>query len=323
MKAIPILILLISFQLPSISQTSSDSSLHFLKVKKIYDDNFYPYSKQKVKLVVAGNVIGYGATMVGLYSAWYKNYPQSSFHFFNDNKEWLQVDKTGHAYSAYTESYASSEMWRWTGINRQQRILLGVMTGIGYQTLIETLDGFSSQWGWSWGDFSANIVGGGLWAGQEIAWNDQRIQLKFSFHKKDYGNQELNNRAKELYGQHIYQRFLKDYNGQTYWISANIKSFIPESNVPSWLNFAVGYGAEGMFGALENIERNAQGSITFDRRDIVRYRQWYITPDIDFKRIKTKNKILKIAFGVLNTLKFPTPSLEYSKGAFQFHFFHF
>ncbi len=43
--------------------------------------------------------------MVGLYSAWYSNYPQTNFHFFNDNNEWKQVDKVGHAYSAYIESY--------------------------------------------------------------------------------------------------------------------------------------------------------------------------------------------------------------------------
>ena len=45
---------------------------------------------------------------------------------------------------------------------------------------------------------------------------------------------------------------LKDYNGQTYWLSANLKSFFPGSNIPPWLNVAIGYGADGMFGGFEN-----------------------------------------------------------------------
>ena len=48
------------------------------------------------------------------------------------------------------------------------------------------------------------------------------------------------------------ERMLKDYNGQTYWLSANLKSFFQGSNIPAWLNVAVGYGADGMFGGFEN-----------------------------------------------------------------------
>ena len=43
---------------------------------------------------------------------------------------------------------------------------------------------------------------------------------------------------------------LKDYNAQTYWFSANLKSFFPEIKFTAWLNVAVGYGAEGMFGGI-------------------------------------------------------------------------
>ena len=138
--------------------------------------------KKRIKLVTAANVIGYGGAMVGLYSAWYKDYPQGKFHFFNDNKEWLQMDKIGHALSAYAESKASTEVWRWTGISRNKRILLGGLSGATYQTIIEILDGYSTEWGWSWGDFTANALGSGLLISQELLWDEQRVDLKFSFH---------------------------------------------------------------------------------------------------------------------------------------------
>ena len=283
----------------------------------------YPHNKNRIKLVTIANAVGYGGTMVGLYSAWYSNYPQSSFHFFDDNNEWKQVDKIGHGYSAYIESYGSTEMWRWAGLNRRKAAVIGSLSALAYQTIIETLDGFSSEWGWSWGDMSANVFGSGLFLGQELAWGEQRIKYKFSFHRKDYGNTNLNRRADFLYGSSLQERMIKDYNGQTYWLSANLKSFFPKSNLPPWLSVAFGYGGEGLFGAVENYGKDSQGN-AFDRRDIPRYRQYYVSPDIDLTKIKTKSRFLKLTLGVLNAFKFPMPSLEYnSQGKFKFHLLHF
>ena len=157
-----------------------------------------------LQIITAAHVAGYGGTMIGLYSDWYSNYPQTNFHFFNDNREWNQVDKVGHAYSAYVESSGSMEIWRYAGISRKQAdIGLGGLSGIAFQTIIETLDGFSQEWGWSWGDYGANIFGSGLLIGQELAWNEQRIHMKFSTHKKNYGAADLNARANEVYGKSV------------------------------------------------------------------------------------------------------------------------
>lgn len=283
----------------------------------------YPFNKKRVMTVAVGNIGGYSAAMVGLYYAWYKGYPQSKFHFFNDIKEWQQIDKTGHAYSAYAESKASMELWRWAGVSRKKRILLGGLSGAAYQTVIEVLDGFSSEWGFSWGDFTANVFGSGLFTAQEFAWNEQRIQYKWSFHRKHYSDATLNTRSDDIFGKSDPERFLKDYNGQTYWLSATLKDFFPKSKLPAWLQLSVGMGAEGMFGARGNIEKDANGNIVFNRPDITRYRQWYLAPDVDLTKIKTKKKGIKFALAVLNILKFPTPSLEYSKMGFKINWFHF
>ena len=288
-------------------------------LKKITDQQI----KKRVRGVAIANVVAYSGILVGLNSAWYANYPRSGFHFFNDNKEWLQVDKVGHMYSAYIESRASMELWRWTGISREKQIWLGGLSGAVYQTAIEILDGFSAEWGFSWGDFSANILGSGILIAQEFAWDDQRIKLKFSFHRNDYGDPQLNKSADELYGMSFAERAIKDYNSQTYWASANLKSFFPSSNLPAWLSVAVGYGADGMFGANENVAYDEQGNITFDRRDIKRYRQWYLAPDIDLTKIKTKKKVIRVLLTVLSAFKFPAPSLEFSNGKFKVHALHF
>jgi uncharacterized protein YfiM (DUF2279 family) len=283
-----------------------------------------PSKKGRVGLVTAAHIIGYGGTSIALYSDWYKDYPQSNFHFFNDNHEWKQVDKVGHSYSAYIEAYASMEMWRWAGLSRRKSAWIGALSALAYQSIIETMDGFSSEWGWSWGDVGANVFGTGLLMGQELLWNEQRIKYKFSFHRINYGSTDLNMRANSVYGSSFAERMIKDYNGQTYWLSANLKSFLPGSNLPPWLSVAIGYGADGMFGASGNIVKDPDGSIAFDRSDITRYRQYYISPDIDLTKIKTRSKVLKFAFGVLNAFKFPLPSIEFnSKGKIGFHVVHF
>ena len=173
------------------------------------------------------------------------------------------------------------------------------------------------------GDFSANIFGSGLFVAQELAWDDQRIRLKFSSHYRNYGDPELDKRADELFGTSWAERILKDYNAQTYWASVNLRSFFPKSKLPPWLAVAVGYGADGMFGATENIATDDSGSVYFDRTDIKRYRQWFLSPDIDFTKIKTNKKGVRILFKVLSAFKLPAPSLEFSNGKFKVNALHF
>ncbi len=283
----------------------------------------YPYNKGRVRLVAIANVVVYGGLLIALNAAWYSKYPRSAFHFFNDNAEWLQMDKVGHAYSAYTESRVSMEAWRWAGLPRNQRIWLGGLTGVAYQSIIEVLDGFSSQYGFSPGDFAANVLGSGMFIAQEFAWDDQRIRFKFSFHKKDYGEADLNARADSIFGETTIERLIKDYNAQTYWLSANIHSFFPDTKLPRWLSFSIGYGAEGMFGARSNVATDENGNVTFDRSDIKRYRQWYISPDVAFSKIRTKKQALKILFFVLDAFKFPAPALEFSNGSVKGHWIVF
>ncbi|HMU46968.1 MAG TPA: DUF2279 domain-containing protein [Chitinophagaceae bacterium] len=326
-------IILISLLCFSIATFSFSQDLTFstkptipFSIKNLSDSTIRLTPQQKKRrtwIVAGGNVIGYGTAMIGLYNAWYKDYPQSGFHTFNDFPEWKQVDKVGHFYSAYAESRGSMELWRWTGMERKKRIWLGGMSGAFYQTVIEVLDGFSAEWGWSWGDFGANILGSGALVAQELAWDEQRIKIKFSFHRKTYDDDILNDRSNELFGKSSMERLLKDYNGQTYWASINLKPFFKNSNLPDWLSVSFGYGAEGLFGGRENIGKDDDGNITFDRTDIKRYRQWYLAPDIDLSKIKTNSKALKVLFVFLSSFKFPAPALEFSNGKIKGHFLYF
>jgi len=268
------------------------------------------------------HVAAYTGTLMVLNEAWYKDYPRSSFHTFNDSREWLQVDKAGHAWSAYQLGRSSAASWLWAGMNAKQQAWLGAGSGFAFMTTIEILDAFSADWGWSWSDIAANIFGSSLYLTQELGWGSQRISFKYSFHHLRYPDSELVTRADDLYGTGWYERMLKDYNGQTYWLSANLKSFLPKSNLPAWLNIAVGYGAAGMFGAEDNHWEDDNGAI-HNRIDINRRREWYLSPDIDFTRIKTNKKWVKTLLFMCNAFKFPAPALSISRGKFRLYGFYF
>lgn len=281
--------------------------------------------KEKRQWLIGGvNAIGYGSSLIILSNTWYKNYPHSSFHTFNDVGEWMQVDKFGHSWTAYNTGKASAAMWKWAGLNNNKATWIGGLSGAAYLTVIEFLDGHSAEWGWSWGDMAANIFGSGLFISQQLLWQEQRIQYKFSFHRNNYGDPQLEKRSDDLFGSSWYERMLKDYNAQTYWFSVNLKSFFPKSNLPVWLNVSVGYGADGMFGGFDNTSTDANGNIVFDRKDIPRKRQFYIAPDIDFTKIKTKSKLLKTVFTALNAFKCPAPTLMLdSKGKLKVYALYF
>jgi hypothetical protein len=127
-----------------------------------------------------------------------------------------------------------------------------------------------------------------------------------------------------LFGNSSFERALKDYNGQTYWLSVNPSSFMRQDNcqVTTVAQPFVGYGAEGMLGGFENSwEENGE---VINYGTVERLRQFYISPDIDFTRIKTNSATLKTVFSVLNIIKIPAPALEInSKGKLKFHPLYF
>lgn len=258
----------------------------------------------------------YVASVTGLYYAWYKDYPQSSFHLFNDGDEWMQIDKCGHVITAYYISRIGYTTYRWSGVKEKQAAWFGGLLGFAYMLNIEILDGFSSEWGFSIGDLTANTLGSMIFIGQQLAWHEQRFSLKYSFHQTQYAQYRP-----DLLGENLIQNLIKDYNGHSYWISGNISSFLPErSKFPKWLNIAVGYGAEGMTGAFNNaLDHNGQPVVDFQR-----YRKFFLSIDVDLTRIPTKSKVLKGIFNILSFIKIPAPALEYNTlGQFKVHGFYY
>ena len=187
-----------------------------------------PEQKTKRQWLIGGlNVVGYGASMIIFNNTWYKDYPKTSFHTFNDSKEWLQMDKVGHAGPHTIQAVHHRQCGNGQALRAKKATWIGGLSSTVYLTVIEILDAHSAKWGWSWADMAANVLGSGLFISQQLGWEEQRIQFKFSFHHKNYSDPMLNERSDDLFGSGWSERMLKDYNGQTYWLSANLRSFFP------------------------------------------------------------------------------------------------
>lgn len=269
--------------------------------------------KSRLKTLVISEAALGTAALVGLNQVWYADYPKSNFHFINDNAEWLQMDKAGHVFSAYHLGSLGTNAMKWSGANQQSQLLYGATLGLAFLTTVEVFDGYSANWGASLGDVAANVSGTALYVSQELLWQEQRIVPKFSFHTTPYAAARP-----EVLGSSLQEQLLKDYNGQTYWLSFNIHSFAPRSKVPKWLNVAIGYGAEGMITGDDAFVN------TIFLPESKRYRQFYLSLDVDLTKIETKSHFLKTILTICNTIKIPAPTFEIKGlGGSKWHFVYF
>lgn len=244
----------------------------------------------------------YAGISVYTYYSWYYQYNSGKFHFFDDSREWLAMDKVGHFFSAYSLTNFNSDLLKNCS---QSRIASPIMT-FSYLASIEVMDGFSEGWGFSISDLLFDLAG--IMAASFL---HDDVQFKFSFHQTKWANQRP-----ELLGNNLGQQILKDYNGQTYWISMPFSRI--DNYLPDFLMFSFGYGAEAMI----------YGSSY--EQDIIlpelnSYRQFYLSLDINWWKIINQTIIgkWKYIFYPLKYIKTPMPTIELSQKKLKFHSFYF
>ena len=184
---------------------------------------------------------------------------------------------------------------------KRKHLFYGGTMGVILQTPIEIFDGLYEDWGFSWGDMAANTVGSMLVISQELLFDEQLFKYKFSFSRSEYA--PLSN---GYLGDNYFQSLFLDYNGHTYWLSTNVNNFMWKDKIPDWINIAVGYSANGMYGEFQN--KTYYHGVALP--ETTRYRQFLISPDIDWEKISIQSKFMKGLFLVMNFIKIPAPAIE-------------
>jgi len=234
---------------------------------------------------------------------WYKDHLRVPFHYYNDNKGYNQIDKFGHAFGSYMESYISYNWLRHAGVKKTPALIFGGTIGIVMQAPIEVFDGIYEGWGFSWGDIIANTAGSAFLIGQELLFNEQLIKYKLSYWGSSYRNM-----ANGYLGENAWGGFFYDYNGHSFWLSMPVNRLVPAKKIPDWLNVAVGYGANGMFGEFKNIKYYQGVWIP----ETERYRQFLLSLDIDWTKIKTNSRFLNKVLKAMVFIKLPFPTFEFN-----------
>lgn len=263
-------------------------------------------NKSKLSLVSIAQLTAIGTSGVGLHSLWYSNNAPSKFHLFNDFGNWNNMDKIGHLYSSYQLSKVSYSLFKWSGMNQRKSTLAGSVTGLCFLSMIEIMDGFNSGWGFSISDMASNILGAGLFSSQQLIFEEQLFIPKFSYHPTRYALIRP-----EVLGKTHVERFFKDYNGQTYWLSFSPKSIFKNSRLPEWFCFSIGYSTDMKI--LGNSDYYMSSNETF-----IAKKEFLFSLDIDFQKIPCKNKFLKFILNQLNYLKMPFPTLIWQNNKLSF-----
>ncbi len=270
---------------------------------------------KKLKRIIIAESAFYAGGISYLQFVWYQDKERVPFHFYNDNQGYLQVDKFGHAFGAYMESYIGYKWLRSAGVKRKKALMYAGPLGLILQTPIEIFDGLYEGWGFSWGDMFANAVGSALLVGNELLFKEQLLKLKFSYWRSGYAEQ-----ANGYLGDNFLESLFLDYNAHTYWLSFPLVTSSSQSPLPAWLNLSVGYSANGMIGEFTN-RRSYRGVLLPETE---RYRQFLFSLDVDWTKVPTHSRFLRAFLDALVFIKVPFPAIELnSKGAVRLHGIYF
>jgi hypothetical protein len=227
-------------------------------------------------------------------NAWWRDQTRS-FHFNpkNDYLYALNIDKLGHfcASGVLSDGFASS--LRWAGIDCTKSLIYGAALASFVEIVQEVVDGFAPGWGFSLGDAGSDIVGSLYPVAQSWIPFLENFTFKWSYWPTKDSNPR---RAAAAQNQGFV--FLDDYEGQTYWLSLNVRNFLPKDAKPYWpsfLNIAAGFSVEN--------------------RNLVGAGNWIVllAPDIQLSNLfPVESEFWKSVFHFLDYFHIPTPALRIS-----------
>lgn len=282
---------------------------------RVYPQASDTLDRKKLTRIIVTESVFYAGGISYLQFIWYSDKERVPFHFYNDNQGYLQVDKFGHAFGAYMESYIGYHWLRSAGVKRNKALLYGGTLGLVLQTPIEIFDGMYEGWGFSWGDMIANAAGSALVVGNELLFDEQLVKLKFSYWRSTYAKQ-----ANGYLGDNFLESLFLDYNAHTYWLSLPLTMPSGNGRLPPWLNLSIGYSANGMFGEFRN--RRSYRGVVLPHTE--RYRQYLFSLDVDWTKIPTRSGFLKALLNALVFIKIPFPAIEVNtKGQIKLHGIYF
>jgi hypothetical protein len=227
------------------------------------------------------------ASITGLHllqKSWWPANEFIPFHITDDPEYENNFDKFGHGFGGYYTSFFFKEAFDWSGFDSSQSVLLGGLCGAMYEFYVEIEDGFHRGWGFSPGDAKADIAGATFFVLRNQIDFLRNFQYKWLFYPS----------GDTLYSKtHTSYNPIDDYEGQSYWFTADVHRMLPvnlKPYWPKWLNIAFGVGGIN----LESVDLNSPTGNVYDKR----LKAYYIGFDFDMEKLIPESDI-----GILNFIR--------------------
>lgn len=231
---------------------------------------------------------------------------KAEFKIIEDGQYALYADKAGHIFGSYIMSYAYTEFLSSAGISWELSNILGASIGLTYQTYIEVLDGYGSNFGFSPSDFYADIFGASFFLAQHYVPFLQNFTPKFMYIPAD-AHGERKRRP--------HFAFIDDYSSHTMWMSVNVHNILGEEYNqywPKWLQLSFGYAVRNLcdpndpnFDCTDSYAVN--GIVHGDRKFIIA---------LDYNLAELISEVgapFDWFVQSLNYVKFPSPAIEFGE----------
>lgn len=270
-KSMKQLLIAILIMLPYIANTQDSNKINDINIKKLF-------------IIGGTTVVGFSYAYLLQDNMWWKG-TQSDFHFNNhqDYEYALNADKYAHFHFGYLSSKIYSDLFQWTGFNKKQSHIYAGLLAFTFQTFTEIRDGFSEQYGFSWGDCTANFLGAVY----------PNLQYYYPF-LKAY-NFRISYSASQPYKNGEYSYIFDDYQSTYQWLSIDINRLLPNSAskyFPDFIDFAIGY-------SVKNIDAHGAGN-----------HEVFLSLDWDFEAIPISGKFWNTLKHTLNYYHFPAPAVK-------------
>ncbi len=261
-----------------------------LKIDSVRSTPFLTREKIKTKsLLIYGGLTLAAGIGVHIYqsNAWWRN-QNSHFHFENDNKYALQIDKYGHYYGAYLLGHIFSSTLEASNLDLESSYQYGALLSFLFQMYVEVEDGFGPNWGFSPGDAAADLLGSTYFLSQYYFPVLHNFQPRLSYWPTE---KVLSGKTNAI--------IIDDYEGQTFWMSIRMKDLLPESLAhywPAFLMLAVGTDAR-------NLDGHGGGE-----------REYFLSFDIDYDVLPLHGEFGQWVKNTLGLFHFPMPGIRLSPG---------
>jgi hypothetical protein len=312
---IPIALLVLNTNLSAYSHFSADNdslqlafttrmtSKRAESTNTVYTSQTQASLARNEMILVTGTLLAVNVTTYQAHIKPWWSGKKSGFHFRFDwySNYWREMDKFGHFYCNMQLTRLTAWAFRWAGVSRNSALWLGFANSMLLYTSVELTDAGFSEWGFSVPDYVMNLLGASYPLLQEYLPEFQHFNFKISYWPSQYlGNEEAGKQPGFIIYE-PYQYPTGDYDGMTFWLSADVSWMLPSTLKPywpEWLNLAVGYGAKNL----------PQANPAF------KYREFYLALDYNINRLlPAEGGFVGVLKSVLNAVHLPAPAIRFSR----------